>query len=202
MWTWSLNWGEISPHLVMGTCPMTPADIGRIQTEAGISALLSLQHDDCLAYWGIDYDALHRQGVRLGLTMRRCPVRDFDIRNQRERLPYAVAALSRLRTQGHRIYVHCTAGMGRAPLAVLGYLTWMEGQSPESAIRRIHAARPGAVPAWEAYHGCREDLLARHRARIARRAYELHERDRHRTAIENWADAETQVFCAVLSELE
>ena len=202
MWTWSLNWGEVSPHLLLGTCPMTPADLGRIQAAAGASAILSLQHDDCLAYWDIDYDALRRHGARLGLAMRRCPVRDFDIPHQRARLPDAVAALSRLRSAGHRTYVHCTAGLGRAPLAVLGYLTWMEGQSPEGAIRLIHATRPGAVPAWEAYHGCRADLVARHHSRIARRAYELHETDHHRSALENWIDAEAQVLRAVLRELE
>ena len=180
---------------------MTPADLGRIQAGTGVSAVLSLQHDDCLAYWDIDYDAMRRCGAGLGLTMYRCPVRDFDIPNQRERLPYAVAALARLRSAGHRTYVHCTAGLGRAPLTMLGYLTWMEGQSPERAIALIHAARPGAVPAWEAYHGCREDLLRRHHARIAQRAYELHEADRQRSVFENWADAEAQVLSAVLGEL-
>jgi len=181
---------------------MSPADIGRIQAGAGASAMLSLQHDDCLAYWAIDYGVMQRQGLRLGLAMTRCPIRDFDIRDQRKRLPYAVAALARLRRKGHRVYVHCTAGLGRAPLAVLGYLTWIEGESPEHAIRRIHAARPGAVPAWEAYNGCHQDLLARHRPRIARRAYALHEIDRRRSAPENWLDAEHEVLRAVLSELE
>jgi Polymorphic toxin system, DSP-PTPase phosphatase len=201
MWDWSLNWGEISPHIVVGSCPMTPADIGRIQSGAGVSALLSLQHDDCLAYWGIDYDAMRREGSRLGLAMRRCPVRDFDIPHQRACLPYAVAALAGLRAAGHRIYVHCTAGLGRAPLAVLGYLTWVAGQSPDGAIRQIHAARPGAVPAWEAYCGCREDLVARHRSSIARQAYELYENDRSRSALEHWVAAEAQVIHSVLSEL-
>jgi hypothetical protein len=201
MWTWSLNWGEISPHIVVGTCPMTPADLGRIQAGAGVSAVLSLQHDECLAYWDIDYEAMHRHGTRLGLAMQRCPVRDFDIPNQRKRLPYAVAALARLCSAGHRTYVHCTAGLGRAPLTVLGYLTWMDGQSPECAIGLIHAARPGAVPAWEAYHGCREDLVTRHHAWIAQRAYELHEADRQRTALENWTAAEAEVLRVVLGEL-
>jgi hypothetical protein len=202
MWTWSLNWGEISPHIVVGTCPMKPADLARIQAGAGVSALLSLQHAECLAYWDIDYEAMRRHGARLGLAMQRCPVRDFDIPNQRERLPHAVAALTRLRSAGHRTYVHCTAGLGRAPLTVLGYLAWMDGQSPECAIRLIHAARPGAVPAWEAYHGCRADLVASHRSRIEQLAYELHEADRLRTAFENWTAAEAEVLRAVLAVVE
>jgi hypothetical protein len=202
VWTWSLDWGEVSPHIVVGSCPMSAADLGRIRDGAGVSALLSLQHDDCLAYWDIDYAAMQRHGARLGLVLSRCPVRDFDIPNQRERLPHAVAALARLRSAGHRTYVHCTAGLGRSPLAVLGYLTWMEALSPETAIDLIHAARPGAVPAWEAWHGCREDLVTRHHSRIEQRAYELHETDRRRTALENWTAAEAEVLRAVLTAME
>jgi hypothetical protein len=181
---------------------MTRADLGRIQAGAGVSAVLSLQHDECLAYWDIDYDSMYRHGMSLGLAMYRCPVRDFDIPNQRERLPHAVAALARLRAAGHRTYVHCTAGLGRAPLTVLGYLTWIEARSPDGAIGLIHAARPGAVPAWEAWHGCREDLVTRHRARIERRAYQLHEADRQRSALQNWARAEAEALRDVLSVLE
>jgi len=181
---------------------MTPADLGRIHAGTGVSALLSLQHDDCLAYWGIDYAAMRRYGADLGLTMHRCPVRDFDIADQCARLPHAVAALARLRSAGHRTYVHCTAGLGRAPLTVLGYLTWLEGLSPDFAIGLIDAARPGAVPAWEAYLGCRDDLLARHRTRIEARAYELHEADRCRDALENWSAAEAEVLRAVLTAME
>ena len=34
MWTWSLNWGDITPQIVIGTCPMTPDDLETIRTEA------------------------------------------------------------------------------------------------------------------------------------------------------------------------
>jgi hypothetical protein len=181
---------------------MTPTDLGRIRDGAGVSALLSLQHDDCLTYWGIDYSAMRRHGADLGLMMQRCPVRDFDIPDQRARLPHAVAALIRLQSAGHRTYVHCTAGLGRAPLTVLGYLAWIEGLSPECAIGLIHAARPGAVPAWEAYHGCRDDLVVQNRARIEARAYERHEADRRCSALENWTAAEAEVLRAVLTAMQ
>jgi hypothetical protein len=73
---------------------------------------------------------------------------------------------------GHRTYVHCTAGLGRAPLTVLGYLTLVQGQDPEDAIRLILKGRPGAVPAWEAYHGRCQDLVGLQREAIERRAYD------------------------------
>jgi len=87
MWTWSLNWGEITPRLLIGTCPMTSSDLGLIREQAGASAVLSLQHDDCLAYWGIDYGELCTHAMSLGLRMCRSPMRDFDIADQRRHLP-------------------------------------------------------------------------------------------------------------------
>jgi hypothetical protein len=200
MWTWTLNWGEITPRILIGSCPMEPADLERIRARAGASAVLSLQHDDCLAYWHIDYRRMRTQGARLGLCMARSPMRDFDIPDQRRRLSHAVAALARLLLRGHRAYVHCTAGLGRAPLTVLSYLVWVEEKSPEEAIRLIHAGRPEAVPAWEAHHGCREDLADRHRPHIERRAYDLFSLRAAGSgdARRDWLQAEREIIRAAL----
>ncbi len=203
MWTWSLNWGEITPRLVIGTCPMTPADLQRIGGEAGVSALLS-QHDACLVYWGINYRAMRAHGTNLGLRMARSPMRDFDIRDQRRNLPGAVVALATLQALGHRTYVHCTAGLGRATLTVLSYLVWVEGLSPEEAIRLIHRGRPSAVPAWEAHRGCREDLVERHRSGVEQRAYALSQaRPAGRPDPDaDWLQAQTEVIRSVLTAID
>jgi hypothetical protein len=200
MWTWSLNWGEITPKILVGTCPMTTADLDRIGAEANVSAVLSVQHDDCLAYWGIDYAEMRTHGEKLGLRMARSPMRDFDIPDQRRHLAQAVKALTTLQSNGHRTYVHCTAGLGRAPLTVLSYLVWVEGLLPDEAIGLIHRGRPGAVPAWEAHHGCRADLVERHRPRIEERAYALSQAQSNRQsdAQSDWLQAEVEVLRTVL----
>lgn len=198
MWTWSLNWDEISADLVVGSCPMAPDDLRRIRAETGVSALLSLQHDECLAYWGIDYAAMCRTGVALGLQMARCPIRDFDVADMRRRLPSAIALLANLRAQKLRIYVHCTAGLGRAPLVVLGYLILVEGYPSDDAIGLIKQGRPGAVPAWEAYYGCRDDLVARHRPAIEKRAFELYELNIHGNRLADWLQAQAEVLRFIL----
>ena len=198
MWTWSLNWGEVTPEIVIGTCPMKPEDVGIIARDAGVSALLSLQHDDCLAWWGIDYARMLSAGRAQGLTMARCAIRDFDVGDMRKRLPLAVAELATLRMHDHRVYVHCTAGLGRSPLTVLAYLVLVEGYPAEHASRLIQAARPGAVPAWEAFHGCCEDLVARHRGAIEKRAYELYRRGVHQDADADWSQAQADVLRALL----
>lgn len=145
MWVWSLNWGKVTPRLLIGTCPMTPHDVKRIGEEAVVSAMLSLQHDACLAYWHIDFAQLQATASTLGLVMARQPIRDFDVEDMRRQLPFAIASLARLQADGHRTYVHCTAALGRAPLTVLGYLTLIEGLDPGVAIRLILAARLRAL---------------------------------------------------------
>jgi len=163
MWHWSLNWAEITPTIVVGTCPMTPDDLERIHLEAQCNAVLSVQHDDCLAHWGIDEGALQARADALGITRSRRPMRDFVVEDQRRHLPAAVSALAAMQRAGRRTYVHCTAGLGRAPLTVWSYLSWVEGQPSDEAVGLIKARRAGAVPAPEAHEGCHEDLLARYR---------------------------------------
>ncbi len=182
---------------------MTPADLDRIGAEADVSALLSLQHNDCLAYWGIDYGQMCAHGTKLKLRMARSPMRDFDIADQRRRLPNAVAALADLQAQGHRTYVHCTAGLGRAPLTVLSYLICFEGRSPQEAIRLIHNGRSGAVPAWEAYHGWRAELVGQHRPRIQHHAYELSQARAgdQGDAEADWLQAEAKLIRSVLANI-
>jgi len=194
MWNWSLNWGEVTPWLVVGTCPMTSDDLKRIRDEAQVSALLSVQHDDCHAYWHIDFAEMLSAASTLGLVMARQPIRDFDIGDMRRRVPFAIAALARLQADGHRTYVHCTAGLGRAPLTVLGYLTLIEGLESEEAIRLILAARPGAVPAWEAHYGCIHDLTEQHRRKIEWRAFDLHVQGVHGNAESDWRQAQAEVL--------
>lgn len=201
MWMWSLNWNEITPKIVIGTCPMRGSDLTRIVREAYVSAVLSLQHDDCLAHWGIDSTSMQGTAAELGVTLGRCPIRDFDIVDMRRQLPRAVSTLAALQADGHRTYVHCTAGLGRAPLTVLGYLTLIEGHGPEEAISLIRAARSDVVPAWEAYHGCRDGLVACHRGAIEERAYALYKQGANRNAQEDWQQAEQEVLrCALLNQ--
>lgn len=162
MWHWTLNWSEIRHDIVVGSCPMRPHHVDRIADDAGVDALLSLQTDGCRAALGIEASALALHATKRGLVVVNVPMRDFDPAEQRRRLPEAVRALGALLSDGHRTYVHCTAGINRAPLVVLTYLTFVEGMATDEAIVLIHKARPEASPYWDAYHGCRDDALVAH----------------------------------------
>jgi len=163
MWNWTLNWSEIRGDLVVGACPMSTDDIDAICTGTGVSALLSVQHDECRDRLGIDYDEHVRHGRRTGVVLANAPMRDFDPPEQRLRLPDAVRELYQLLAASHRVYVHCTAGINRSPLTILAYLAFVEGMAADRALQLIHRARPQAEPYWESFAGCRDDLLESNR---------------------------------------
>ena len=167
MWVWTLNWGEVRQDLVIGSCPVLPADVDRICDDACVSAVLSVQTDECRAALGIDYKLIEEHARRRGVLLYNEPIRDFDGEDQRRRLPSAVQRLSGLLAGGHRTYLHCTAGINRAPLVAVAYLTFVEGMAMQAATDLIQAGRPEARPYWDAYYGCREDALAPRRAGAA-----------------------------------
>lgn len=193
-WQWSLNWNEVREDMVVGSCPMRPADLDEIKRNTGCTALLSLQTDECRGHFGIDYGKLLSHGRRRKLAMVNTPMLDFNDDDQRRNLPEAVSALHEMLAAGHRVYVHCTAGLNRAPLTVLGYLTFVEMLPVETAATFIAQARAGALPSWVAYHGCRADLIEALRDHIYIRSYYLAEEHPERDPDANWFEAERQVL--------
>ena len=60
--------------------------------------------------------------------MTRVPIRDFDHGDQALMLPEAVRILALLTAMNFKVYVHCTAGINRATLTVLGYFTFVQAR--------------------------------------------------------------------------
>lgn len=52
---------------------------------------------------------------------------DFDPHSLRLVLPAAVSHIHSALRSGGKAYVHCTAGLGRAPAACIAYLYWFSG---------------------------------------------------------------------------
>jgi len=51
-----------------------------------------------------------------------------------------------INTQRLNVYVHCTAGMGRAPAVVLVYLCLFQGMEPDEANLFVKSYRSVSVP--------------------------------------------------------
>jgi len=165
-WKWTLNWDPVTyteggqVEILVGSCPRTPEDILRLKKEADVEAMLSLQSDVCLDAMGMEWDTLFKAALAENIMYNRVPVYDFDRIDQAAMLPEMVRRLATNISVGRRTYVHCTAGINRATLTVLGYLTFVKGMDLEDALSQLQQARPQAHPYVECWKLCRERMLA------------------------------------------
>ena len=159
-WRWTLNWDRITDGIVVGSCPRSAADIDTIATQSGCDAILCLQCDLCHDALSIDWPVLRERAVAHGIVMTRVAVRDFDHNDQALMLPEAVKMLYVLLSMGKKVYVHCTAGINRATLTVVGYLTFVKGMHLDGALSLVKTARPQAHPYVDCWRTVRARLLA------------------------------------------
>ncbi|KAK3285527.1 Phosphoglucan phosphatase DSP4, chloroplastic [Cymbomonas tetramitiformis] len=73
----------------------------------------------------------------------RFPIRDFDPFDLRMKLPSAVQTLAQqMAEQPGTAYIHCTAGLGRAPGVALAYMYWVLDMPLEKAYEQLFDRRP------------------------------------------------------------
>ena len=202
-WAWTLNWDPVllredgSVKVMIGSCPRSPDDVSRLAKEAGVSAILCLQSDECLDSLGIDIASLKERCRDERILHVRVPVRDFDKNDQSCMLPEAVRVLQALLQLEHTVYVHCTAGINRAPLAVVGLLTFAQGVSPAEAVEAVKAAREKANPYMESLYSAKARLLHGHNDELtdlSRRRYEERKARGDASNRNDWYDAEDEVI--------
>jgi protein-tyrosine phosphatase len=144
----------IRPALLVGEYPL-PEDAAWLAGEHGVTAVVSLQDDADLAGKGLELRALERAYRTHGLAFHRIPVPDGDDRNLAARLGEIVALIARVVDEGGRVYLHCNAGLNRAPTVAIAYLHVREGL-PLQAARDDVKQRRHCVPymrALETYFG-------------------------------------------------
>jgi protein-tyrosine phosphatase len=131
----------ILPALLVGGYPH-PHDVPWLAEAHGVGAVLSLQDDADLAAKGLDAAALDAAYRAAGLVFARLPVPDGDEERMVRVLPEAVARVAAFRAAGHVVYVHCNAGMNRAPTVAIGFVHVHEGRALAAAVRLVKARRP------------------------------------------------------------
>ncbi|ESQ48940.1 hypothetical protein EUTSA_v10021258mg [Eutrema salsugineum] len=120
-----MNYTLIRDELIVGSQPQKPEDIEHLKQEENVAYILNLQQDKDIEYWGIDLDSIVNRCKDLGIRHMRRPAKDFDPLSLRSQLPKAVSSLEWAVSEGKgRVYVHCTAGLGRAPAVSIAYMYW------------------------------------------------------------------------------
>lgn len=140
-----LEFDAVPPKMFIGPYPQTASDIDAI-ASGGATAVLNLQTDEDFAHRGIRWDDLLRHYARVGVVVVRFPIRDFDRDSLASRIKEAVHELDRLISDGNDVYIHCTAGMGRAPAVAVAYLCLVHNYKLDDAVAHVKKHRAVAVP--------------------------------------------------------
>lgn len=91
--------------------------------EAGITGVFNVQTQIDIDHRGINWPTMLQYYKARGMTAVHFPIHDFNETSLTERMFDGAKTLDKMiNTDGLKVYVHCTAGMGRAPACVLAYL--------------------------------------------------------------------------------
>jgi hypothetical protein len=144
----------VLPHLAVGEYP-TPEDAGWLRHTCQLTAVISLQDDLDLERKGVRLSALRRAYDAVGLAFARYPVSDGDAPALCAVIDAVVADLQQRLDAGGRVYLHCNAGLNRAPSVAVAYLHRRHGMSLDDACAAVKAQR-ACVPymrALRAHYG-------------------------------------------------
>ncbi len=140
-----INFNQIEANIFIGSAPQSDVDVMRLR-QMKITAVVSLQSDHDLAGFRIDWKKLQDGYKQNNIAIERFPIIDFDEVDLGNRLAEPIQALNALLAVGHRVYVHCNAGICRAPATVLGYLCHYKEMPIEQGLNYIRQNRPQANP--------------------------------------------------------
>uniref|UniRef100_A0A7S0FXE8 Tyrosine specific protein phosphatases domain-containing protein n=1 Tax=Pyrodinium bahamense TaxID=73915 RepID=A0A7S0FXE8_9DINO len=141
-----MNYARASPRLFVGSCLQSSGDVEKLHGDK-VGVIFCLQEDKDMAHFSLDIAPIQKRAAELGIKHVREPITDFDPFSLRRRLPSAVRRLAQellSRPEDESAYIHCTAGLGRAPGVALAYMFWVDARCLDEAyaslfeVRRCH----------------------------------------------------------------
>lgn len=140
-----INFDQIEENIFLGSSPQSGVDATRLK-QMKITAVLSLQSDADFKSHRIDWKKLQRAYQLNDIMVQRFPIIDFDENDLGNKLAEPVKALNSLLAVSHRVYVHCNAGVCRAPATVLGYLCHYREFEIDTGLAYLREKRPKVHP--------------------------------------------------------
>lgn len=147
----------LSDELLIGEYP-SEADIAWLRETYGVTAVHNLQDDDDLRVNGLDDRGLIAEYSAHGINYVRTPIQDGSADAMAERLEAALNDLHELVAPGSRVYLHCNAGMNRAPTLAIAFLRAYRQMSLQEAmvlVKKQRACGP-FMTVLEEYFGPRD----------------------------------------------
>eukprot|EP00240_Pyramimonas_obovata_P016408 CAMPEP_0118943240 /NCGR_PEP_ID=MMETSP1169-20130426/37897_1 /TAXON_ID=36882 /ORGANISM="Pyramimonas obovata, Strain CCMP722" /LENGTH=266 /DNA_ID=CAMNT_0006888447 /DNA_START=381 /DNA_END=1181 /DNA_ORIENTATION=+ len=171
-WASSLNWTEIRPRFLVGTCPLNTADLDRLINDAGVTGFVCLQTDKEQKKRGIDYPELYNHAMERGIAWTRLAVEPDNEYHQSMMLPDATRLVQAHLSAGRKVYLFGNDCINRTILTTIAYLCYLEKVPMEEAIIEAGQLRPLAranTELWLEVH--KESLTEEARGVIGMRDY-------------------------------
>jgi len=143
---------RVLPQLVVGEYPNL-ADVPWLRDTFGVTAVVCLQDDADLASKRLRLVELRRAYLEAGIVFEHVPVPDGDPEFLADRLPAVVDLVHTHVDAGGTVYLHCNAGMNRAPTAAIAYVHVRGGLALRDAIEFVKQRR-SCVPYVRALELC------------------------------------------------
>jgi protein-tyrosine phosphatase len=112
---------ELCRQLLIGEYPRYE-DVIWLRDTFEVTAVHSLQDDEDLRFNGLDIAALRAACDQNGITLVRTPIPDGSANALAGRLKEALEHLEALVRANQRVYLHCNAGMNRAPTVAIAFM--------------------------------------------------------------------------------
>jgi len=131
---------HILPNLIVGEYPNI-ADVPWLRNTLGVDAVICLQDDADLASKRLRLNELRQAYLAQGIAFEHVPIPDGEFEFLADRLPTIVDLVHRHVDVGATAYLHCNAGMNRAPTAAIAYMHARAGMSLAEAVAFVKARR-------------------------------------------------------------
>ncbi|XP_045860314.1 laforin isoform X2 [Meles meles] len=165
----AMHYSRILPNIWLGSCPRQVEHITiKLKHELGITAVMNFQTEwdiiqnssGCNRYpEPMTPDTMIKLYREEGLVYIWMPTPDMSTEGRVQMLPQAVCLLHALLENGHTVYVHCNAGVGRSTAVVCGWLQYVMGWNQRKVQYFLMARRPAVYIDEDALARAEEDFF-------------------------------------------
>jgi hypothetical protein len=150
----AVDYNQILPELYIGTYPSSIQDVDHLKEKCAISAVLNLQTETDMSWHKIDWPNIEQYYRACRIEVWRVPIEDFNPKDLQNNLAQATETLNTMIRTGHRVYVHCNAGINRSPTVVIAYLYRYRGYNLNTAAKLVQGCRT-CEPYLDVIQNCR-----------------------------------------------
>jgi len=151
---------EITDYLFIGPYPQNLKEI-EVLVKLGVKAVFNLQTKHDMKYRSIDWELHKEYYQKTQIKAVNFPIIDACPEDIYCKAYDAASFLNKMIKKYGRVYVHCTAGIWRAPHVIASYLMFYKGYDIDNATNLIKEKRQSVYlnrdVLWRAYHNFLED---------------------------------------------